>query len=97
VIGGGAGVGAGVFRSNADKWCELGSDFETTQIGFLYGSLEVDVGENNVVVIQLTGGPGESVGISHFRTNTPATGRLSDTFDDVGNKFRNGIKDLYGY
>lgn len=95
--GGGAGLAVGPFWSNADKWCQLAGDFETTIIGAGPVSIQIDSGDGNIYVVQATVGVGVSYGITHFRTNTPATGRLSDTIDDVGRKFRNGIRDIYGY
>jgi len=94
----GAGVGPGVFWTNADKWCELGGDFETTIIGFGPVAIQIDAGDNNTYVVQVNGGgAGASYGITHFRTHTPATGRFSDALDDAGRKFRNGIRDNFGY
>jgi hypothetical protein len=83
------------------SWCQLAGDFETTIIGLgPLGTVEIDKGGNNVYVVQVYPGPlgkGPSYGISHFRTNTPMSGRFSDTMDDVSRKFRNGIRDTYGY
>ncbi|MCC6329083.1 MAG: RHS repeat-associated core domain-containing protein [Acidobacteria bacterium] len=99
-FGGGGGIGAGVFWSNADNWDQFGGDFGTTIYGLgPIGSIEIDAGDNGVYVVQVYPGPlgkGQNYGVVHLRTTTPATGRFSDAVNDSIYKFRQGMGNVCG-
>ena len=99
-LGAGLGVGGGGFWTNADRWCDLGGPFDTTIIGLgPIGSVEVDAGDNNIYVIQLYPGPlgkGNSYGIVHLETTTPAAGSFEESVEDLKLQLRQGVGQICG-
>lgn len=103
-IGGSAGVGAGIFYSNADRFDQLDGNFSTTLLGFgSIGTIQYDTDcQSGIYVIQAYPGPlgkGPSYGVAHLGTYTPptTTGGFMDSVEDFKRKVVNGIRNLYGY
>jgi RHS repeat-associated protein len=71
-IGAYAGVGLGVFFSNAPDYNSLGGDFNTTQINTPIGGFQFDY-SGGIYVISVTGGPGIGASAANYTTTTPVT------------------------
>jgi RHS repeat-associated protein len=71
-LGASAGVGGGLFISNATSFSQLGGDFTTIQFNSPIISVEYDV-SGNTKVLSITAGKGWGGSIVGLKTNTPLT------------------------